>query len=66
MYYQGNSIPQFVILPHKYSLPLAQLTQEGLGQNGKRNFKACVKAFCGGKKKGTTGMPPGQTRHALV
>lgn len=35
-----------------------QLMTEGKGANGKRNLKSCVKAFCGGKKKGTGGMPP--------
>jgi hypothetical protein len=47
-------------------LHAAQLVQESQGPNGKRNFKACVKAFCGGKKKGTAGMPPGQVRHSLA
>jgi hypothetical protein len=31
-------------------------------KNDVKKFKAAVKAFCGGKKKGTAGMPPSRGR----
>eukprot|EP00624_Nannochloropsis_granulata_P003136 evm.model.NODE_25915_length_48178_cov_38.282433.13 len=36
--------------------------EECMRKNDVKKFKAAVKAFCGGKKKGTAGMPPSRGR----